>query len=59
MSEQDEKREQDEAEVEGHLRSRGAELAEDAGDAGDETPDVEGHFKRNAPAQQRPRPKRS
>jgi hypothetical protein len=55
MSDQDEKREQDEAEVEGHLRSRGAELVEDDGD---DTPDVEGHLKRNAPAQQKPRPKR-
>jgi hypothetical protein len=56
MSDQDEKREQDEAEVEGHLRSRGAELNEDDGN---DTPDVEGHFKRNAPVQKRPTSKRS
>lgn len=51
----DEKREQDEAEVEGHARARGAELVEDEGN---DTPDVEGHIK-GRPAQQRPRPKRS
>jgi hypothetical protein len=56
MGDQDEKREQDEAEVEGHLRSRGAELVEDDGD---DTPDVEGHLRRTKPVQKRPTSKRS
>lgn len=56
MTEHDEKRDQDDQEVEGHIKMRDAERTESDDD---DAPDVEGHVKRNSPSDQRPRPRPS
>lgn len=68
MSEYDEKRDQEErTDVEGHLRRNGAERIEEDGEglrsrnsefeADDDTPDFEGHVKRNSPVEHKPKPR--